>query len=292
MKITGKVLVTSDLSRSSDEAIRQAAELARHADAGLVMCHVMPELFGIRPLFPHLREQDRLESEQVRDVIAGIAEEQLRRVLGTQAPQVEIQVDAGSPHAVLLELEKRIAAGLIVIGQEVDRGAGYFGGVAERVSRHSDCPVLIVSATKGRVVVAATDYSDPALPAVQLGQEEADRLGLPLIVVHAIDLRTHHLNLPEITSASRIHQVIEGARQDARDRMKELAGHLRPEVRTTLREGPVVDEILALAEESDAALLVLGAHGRSGLGRLALGSVAEGVIRRARCSTMVVRLGR
>jgi universal stress protein A len=47
--------------------------------------------------------------------------------------------------------------------------------------------------------------------------------------------------------------------------------------------GDPADEIVALAEQEKADLIVMGTHGRTGLGRLLMGSVAEAVVRRARC---------
>ena len=52
--------------------------------------------------------------------------------------------------------------------------------------------------------------------------------------------------------------------------------------------GQIVDEILRLSEESHADLIVLGTHGRGGLGHLILGSVAERVVRLARCPVLTV----
>lgn len=57
---------------------------------------------------------------------------------------------------------------------------------------------------------------------------------------------------------------------------------------TEVREGPVVPGILAAASESNADLVVMGSHGRSGFERLALGSVAEKVLRKATCPVLVV----
>ena len=290
MKIAGPVLVASDLSPASDEVIRQAATLAQKAGVGLIACHVMPELLRIRPLFPHLRDEDRKETERLREVVSEALGQQLQRVLPRGMPPPEVRLDAGSPHAVLLQAAQELEAGLIVIGLDADRGSGSLAGVTERLARHSKCPVLTVAAGRGIAVVAATDFSDPALPAVQLGREEAERRGLPLVIVNAIDLRTSQLDLPEIVSPSLISRVIESVRREASERIAELVKRVGPSARVELREGPAIDEILAVADETRADLIVVGTHGGSSLGWLALGSVAEGVMRRATCSTLVVRL--
>jgi nucleotide-binding universal stress UspA family protein len=55
-------------------------------------------------------------------------------------------------------------------------------------------------------------------------------------------------------------------------------------------EGSAASAIVACAEELRPQLLVIGSHGRTGLARLALGSVAENVVRNASCSVLTVRL--
>jgi nucleotide-binding universal stress UspA family protein len=56
-----------------------------------------------------------------------------------------------------------------------------------------------------------------------------------------------------------------------------------------LEEGFAATEILRLAEEAKADLIVMGTHGRTGLSRLVLGSVAEQVVRKARCPVLTVK---
>jgi nucleotide-binding universal stress UspA family protein len=56
-----------------------------------------------------------------------------------------------------------------------------------------------------------------------------------------------------------------------------------------LEEGDAAKEILAVAQEIQAGLIVMGTHGRTGLGRLLLGSVAEQVLRQAECPVLTIR---
>jgi nucleotide-binding universal stress UspA family protein len=55
------------------------------------------------------------------------------------------------------------------------------------------------------------------------------------------------------------------------------------------RDGPATGEILATAAEAKADLIVMGTHGRTGIGRLVLGSVAEEVLRKAPCPVLTVK---
>lgn len=86
--------------------------------------------------------------------------------------------------------------------------------------------------------------------------------------------------------------ALDALRADARAQLAPLLGIFREagvQVGTTLRAGEVVDTILDTAAQLDVDLLVMGTHGRTGLERFVLGSVAEQVIRRAPCPVTVVR---
>lgn len=70
---------------------------------------------------------------------------------------------------------------------------------------------------------------------------------------------------------------------------KELADRDRHEGRITIRIGDPGREIVAYAEEVSAGLIVISSHGRSGLKRLLIGSVADRVVRLAHCPVLVLR---
>jgi nucleotide-binding universal stress UspA family protein len=59
-------------------------------------------------------------------------------------------------------------------------------------------------------------------------------------------------------------------------------------ITTALGEGDAIDELVRLASESSAGLICIGTHGRTGLARLFVGSVAEGVLRAAQIPVLVV----
>lgn len=82
--------------------------------------------------------------------------------------------------------------------------------------------------------------------------------------------------------------------EDARARLEPLRLRLRDEGLTVghlLGHGDVVPSILTAADEIQAGIIAMGTHGRRGLERFLLGSVAEQVIRSAPCPVLVVRVG-
>lgn len=290
MKIVGPVLAATALDPAGDEVIRQAASLAEAAGVALIVAHVVPEIYGIRPLFPQLREADRPYAESVHAAAVAAAEAQARRVAGDQGPPRQIRVEAGSPHAMLIQLAEEIGAGLVVVGAGSHEQGASLGGVAERVIRHAHCPVLVARAPAGAAVLAATDFSDPALPAIEAGRDEARRRGHGFVILHAVEVRVIPAESPEGSQAILLAHVIRAETERARLAMAEVVERHGPVAEAVVCPGPPADAILETAARLPADLIVVGTHGRTGLKRLTLGSVAETVVRRARCSVLVVRL--
>lgn len=101
---------------------------------------------------------------------------------------------------------------------------------------------------------------------------------------------------PQVTEGSRVIVAddVAGRTENAREYLAPLADQLRRKgirVRTEVRYGqPIVDEILEGAREADADLIAMTTHGRSGLGRLLFGSVAEAVLRQAEVPVFLMRM--
>jgi nucleotide-binding universal stress UspA family protein len=86
--------------------------------------------------------------------------------------------------------------------------------------------------------------------------------------------------------------VIESARKWVEEELEKWAGAARSKgisVRTLVRTGSPYQEIVNLATDERADLVAMGTHGRSGVSRLLLGSVADRVIRLAPCPVLTVR---
>jgi nucleotide-binding universal stress UspA family protein len=79
-------------------------------------------------------------------------------------------------------------------------------------------------------------------------------------------------------------------KEPLRAKLNELARReSKVQVEDQLVEGDAAIEILRLAEDTKCDLIVMGTHGRTGLGRLLMGSVAEQVVRKARCPVLTVK---
>jgi nucleotide-binding universal stress UspA family protein len=91
---------------------------------------------------------------------------------------------------------------------------------------------------------------------------------------------------------TQIRPVYEGARKWAGGALEDWVAKARAEglnARATLRTGVPYQEVVALATDERADLIVIGTHGRGGIDRALLGSVADRVVRLAPCPVLTVR---
>ncbi len=130
-------------------------------------------------------------------------------------------------------------------------------------------------------IILATDFSDISKDASFHALLLAHTYQAELKILHVFD--TSARNVPSSYS------FIEEARQRGKDALKELAKSFDLEVETIFIEGDPGHEIVRVAEELNADLIVLGTHGYTGWKRFTIGSVAEFVIRHAPCAAFVVR---
>ena len=282
-----------DLDKGSDELLRQADALARSYKVKLSVCHVLPEIFAVRPLYPQLHLDDALKLSELEATVRDALLKRIRTVTAREPPQIEIEIEQGTVHAGILRAAENIGAGAVVVGGKVDHtGLHILGSAAEHVVRYANCPVLVARPSPAGKVLAATDFSDPALPAVEAGAAEARHRKADLTIIHAIDL------LPmmspfygEFYNSPPPMDLSDQMRKIWQQRLDECVHHFKAKGGGLLRDGPAAPAILSAASELPAQLLVVGTHGRTGLSRIiALGSVAEAVVRAAPCSVLIVRL--
>lgn len=274
-RLAGGILCPVDLSGQSASVVRLAASLASACSVPLVLVHTLKS--DVPPYFtPDAVEQLEAELEQTRS-----AARQKLALLVEEAgpiPGVEIRVEDGDPGSVIRRLSESLRTAMIVMGTHKRRGLARIeeGSIAEDVLRSSAIPVLTVGpgdriVTPPLIICAVTDS---ALSRVSLSWavSMAQCLGTRLTVLHVVE--------PGIpTTISDLCAWV---------------GHDRPsgcEIQEVTRHGNPAEEILGLAGELGAGLLVVGAEHKLLSDKTAIGATAEKLLRQSPCPVLTV-LGR
>lgn len=276
--MTIHILVATDGSEESREAVRFGASLAHGLGGRLTLIHVVSSS----------REKGAAEAvlNEARDEAA------------KYGAQGSTRVGVGDAVEAIVGARREIAADMLVVGTHGRKGVArvVLGSVAETLYKRAPCPVAVVgkfdrsSGTFGPLV-APTDFSDGANHAVQAAALLARTLGVRLTVLHVLPeaLPPKGEEGPEAR-----RRAAETLHRNAEARLRSLAENLRlkPEqVDLALVTGVDAAEIVHMAKEIDAGCIVVGTRGLSGLPRVLLGSVTDQVLREAPCPVLVVPLG-
>jgi nucleotide-binding universal stress UspA family protein len=139
-------------------------------------------------------------------------------------------------------------------------------------------------------IIVPTDFSSCAEEAWRIAQRLAGMSGAELVLTHVLTEAPLFREGPFIMP--KVREVFEAARSFGETALEEWVAKARAEglsARAALRTGVVYQEIVALAVDERADLVVIGTHGRGGIDRALLGSVADRVVRLARCPVLTVR---
>ncbi|MFC7187069.1 universal stress protein [Halorubrum yunnanense] len=138
-------------------------------------------------------------------------------------------------------------------------------------------------------ILVPTDGSAEGERAVAHALDLAAVHGAAVHAVHVVDA-ARYAGMPMETSWEGVGKLLRGDADEAVDEVEELAAETEIDVETAVVEGSPSREIIRYAEGNDCDLVVMGTHGRGGIDRLLLGSVAEKVVRGADVPVLTVRI--
>lgn len=292
------ILCPTDFSDFSGRALRVAASLAGWFGARLTVLHVVPIFspieampVGVGPVPGGPVRRDAVH-EELEAFVAPVRKEGLA---------VDYVVAEGSAVEQVLTHASQIPADLVVMGTHGRSGFErlVLGSVTEKVLRKAACPVLTVQAEAAepgaggrppfRRIVCGVDFSESSLRALEYALALAREDDANLTLVHVVE------SLPE-TGPLPPGFDLDGYRRNLRDGLLERLRGVIPELATEwckpdamVVEGKAWHELLRIAEERKADLLVLGVHGRGVLDRLLFGSTTSQVVRRAEVPVLSIR---
>lgn len=289
------VLAAVDFSENSVAALDWAQTIAQSHDARLVLCHVVapmppaaaaPEFVALPPSAYEAQEN------QAREQL-----EELARQRREDGQQVDTRLQVGPASETVISIADSEKADLVVVGTRGLTGLKrtFLGSVAARIIREARCPVFAVPSHENgkhrpiHRLLVPTDFSADA----KLAVDAALRLLGPVSAEMKLTL-LHVWRVPVIFSpwsTFPMEDLRRSAAADARRRLEEAAAPLRAEgyeVETKECDGEPADEIDRVAADVGADVIAMGTHGRSGLSRVFLGSVAERTLPSAPCPVLTV----
>ncbi len=292
MKPFRTILFAADFSEASHEAFSMACSLAVEGETKIHVLHVdepnwvpeEPAAFG-QPIQFWDDEKDGSHTEDLSTHLASA-------YTPSRPVDIEYHTQHGEAAAEILRLAEEVDADLIVSGTHGRTGLSWMlaGSVATSVMRGSRCPVLVVRSSEwlrdgkpNQFILHPTDFSENSEEALRVARTMARELGVRLVIYHVAPFDVY---LSDMIVPADPHVY-----QDALEQMRRRVDgqDLKYPVEIRHSQGDPAEEIIRAAGEADCGLIVMGTHGRTGLARLLMGSVAEFVLPRADCPVLAVK---
>ena len=138
-------------------------------------------------------------------------------------------------------------------------------------------------------ILVPTDGSSEGERAVTHALDVAAVHGASVHAVYVVDTASY-AGMPMESSWEGVDELLRSDAREAVKRVEQIAATTSVDVETAVVDGSPSREIIRYAEANDCDLIVMGTHGRGGIDRLLLGSVAEKVVRGASVPVLTVRL--
>lgn len=300
-----RILLATDGSPEAGRAARIAVALSGKLGSELHVVYVgsMPSRYV--PAESEILDYDfwkELRELSEREATGKL--EELVRTLEEGGGKVEIaHVVVGRPDTEIVRLAEEIDADLVVVGS---RGFGrlrraVMGSVSLSVVRHAHCPVLVVRSEGGdgghlpRRILLSLDGSKEADAAAWIAVEISAATGSEIYLIRVLETEPYP-PYPEPVYRADWEAELERAKRHVRAFLDERARLMQTEgvkiADAHLALGDADKEIVRLAEDMHADLIVVGSRGLGGVRRALMGSVSDSVMRHAHCSVLVVRENR
>lgn len=285
------ILLPLDGSPLAEQALPYAASLAQRSGARILL---------VRATQAHtLLDVDAAEAQLG---VLSRAEHDLEVVaarLRAEHLEVGVHVYYDSPASSILDAARRHRAELIVMSTHGRSGLGrmVYGSVADDILRHAEIPVLLIpptvdhawSADRPLTVLVPLDGSPLAEDALASAKLLAELLGARLHLLRVIEPPAYPLY-----GDGYVYVPIDDTaeRDAARAYLNEIAGRLAAggaEVEAEVADGLPSAVVPRVAQEQQADVIAMATHGRGGLARLVLGSVATGTLQRTHVPLLLTR---
>jgi nucleotide-binding universal stress UspA family protein len=285
-----RILFPTDFSDGAALAFPQAAALAAWHDAELHVLNVTERAAPPEETLPV--SLDVLRGWLGRASDAGPTDEFDLEALSL----VQHQVDDDSAAERIVAYAEAEGIDLVVMSTHGRRGVQrmLLGSVTEEVVRTAPCPVLAVRSDGDeapspivRRILVPVDFSDASSAAVRHANALAQTYGAEIDLLHVVEQVVYPSAYGVEPAYFPTQEVLARVERTLGEMAREGLGRNQVQVSAVVGYAPM--SILDHADEHDIDLIVIATHGRSGLDRMLLGSVAERVLRRAPTPVFIVK---
>lgn len=279
-----KLLVAIDGSESSRNALLQAFRFAVDEKCWITVTSVVP---------PYDGEVEIVGTKDIRAALRKPCEdalEEARKLADRERILIKTVCEEGEAHERIVDLADAENCDLIIMGRRGLRPVERMlvGRVTARVIGHSQRDVLVVpnnTVVGWKSIVFATDGSKYSAIAAERAIAFAQSYGGELKVLSVVDVPSEfYAEAPQA-----VEDLVKQAKGYVAD-VKKQAEAAGVKAETFVGEGEAYKAVSDLAQEKKVDMIVIGSHGRTGLRRLLMGSVAETVIGYAPCPVLVVKV--
>jgi nucleotide-binding universal stress UspA family protein len=280
-----KILVGLDGSSLGERALPVVTQLADRLDADVQLLHVMPDAQRSGELPPSQSHAYGDEATPMDSYLKGIAQRMTARKI-----RVDRAVLVGDRAQQIVGYAHNMGSDLIVLTTHSRSGIAtwFYDSVAENVLRASTTPVLLLHPGKDegsqsgsvQMIVVPLDGSLLSETVLPLAEDLAAHLEVPLVLLRVVE-PVYILDNPAVGFAPEYLGWLDDRRATAQRYLQSLAASLSAtalDIRTIVSVGKPGDEIVACAHRFADSMVVMATHGRGGLARLVLGSVARQVV--------------
>jgi len=282
-----RILVPTDFSRASDAALTHARMLAGSSGATVHLLHVVDNAVLATVL------ADPYDYESA-------AYEKLQRLSGENPGGILAVQRSEAPADAITRYARAHNIDLIVMGTHGRGRVAHLllGSVAEKVARTAPCPVLTMRETprtpggrRPRLLVP-TDFSPCSDAALGCAKRMAAKMSGSVCMLHVIEHPPTGVTFGSELCAPESLETRKAQTENARVELgRRMLADSRSRIAMTgdVVSGASAAMISAYAADHAFDMIVMGTHGRSGIAHLLMGSVAESVIRTARCPVLTVK---
>jgi nucleotide-binding universal stress UspA family protein len=285
-----RILFATDFSGFANNAFPFAVRFAQMYGAKLYLLHII-----VSKDDENNKGLDKETIEQIKESVSQNFKELIKKSTTNKTQFIVKTLVATSSAEGILNFINENEIDLAVIGTYGSGWSGPFflGSVAERVTRHAECPILTVSKKSNEEIyniLVPIDFSDYSKSALKLAKEIAHKYKARLSLLHVIEPNIYpsFYDIQEFDFVKMASLMKAKSPNELKKLLNETPGP-KVEADTYFAVGQPAFQILKFTLDYEPDLIVISSHGLTDIDYFLLGSAADKVIKRANCPVLSLK---